>query len=143
MHYLQNPIQHENLVIKLKTVFIYYFAIRRNLCSKLQKVDNGAVYGNASYELSSTGMSYLQKQIQHKNLVMKLKAVFLYYVAICRNLCLKLQIVDKSGVNEDAFYGMWRRHGCSNFPKKNRIDLIPYDHILILAIFYAAPYAVF
>jgi len=42
-----------------------------------------------------TGMSYLQNQIQRKNSVRKVKTVFTCDVSIRRNLCLKLQEVDK------------------------------------------------
>jgi len=43
----------------------------------------------------STGKSYLQKWIQHKNWIRRVKPVFPCDVSIRRNLCLKLQKVDK------------------------------------------------
>jgi len=41
--YLQKHIQHENFVMIVKTVFLFNFSIRCNLCLTLQKVDKGDV----------------------------------------------------------------------------------------------------
>jgi len=46
---------------------------------------------------SSTGMNYLQNQILHKKEDMIVKTAFLCDVSIRRNLCLKLQKIEKGG----------------------------------------------
>jgi len=41
MSCLQNQVQPKNKVMKVNTVLLCGFSIRRHLCSKLQKVDKG------------------------------------------------------------------------------------------------------
>jgi len=46
MSYLQNQLQHKNMIRLVKTVFLYYVSIRGNLSFKLQKLDQGDITSN-------------------------------------------------------------------------------------------------
>jgi len=61
---------------------------------------------------SSTGMSYLQNQIQHKKWVMKVKTVFLGFVSIHRNLFLKFQKYEKVDGTRHLAQSVMSHHAC-------------------------------